>query len=192
MNFIHKIFCAVSFIALMTPGTGQAAPTLLLIGPASPVAVGAAFSLALRVDEANDLYGYQLNLHYNPVLVSVESVGEGAFLPSVGASTFVPGTVDNTNGTITYLGNSLLGSLAGATGNGVLAEFIFRALSGGVVTIGIDNALLLDSSFNTFVPAMVDASATIVPTVAVSEPQTILILLLGMCGLLLFMRRRKF
>lgn len=152
MNSVQRLLSILFLVCTLMPGSVRAIPILSLVAPAGPVAVGSTFALSLRVDDAVDLYAFQLDLRFDPALISAGAMSEGTLLASIGPTSFMPGMVDNPAGTITFIANSLIGPVPGATGDGTLVEFMFQALNGGAATFNMENVLLLDSAFNTITP----------------------------------------
>jgi hypothetical protein len=72
----------------------------ILVGSAN-VSTGAAFGLAVAASGSSDLYAFQFDLSFNPSILQLTSIIEGAFLPSVGSTAFLAGAIDNTLGTAT-------------------------------------------------------------------------------------------
>ncbi|HEX7158222.1 MAG TPA: hypothetical protein VF214_04380, partial [Edaphobacter sp.] len=84
---------------------------------------------------------------------------EGSFLPNGGSNItfFEPGTINNTAGEISLIGDV---GVSGVTGSGTLVDITFQALSTGTTNIAIlanGDLQLFDSSFN---PIVVDDSTT--------------------------------
>jgi len=179
----------VSAFALLTlcAGTLSADVLLSLHGPSSPVAVGSGFIIDVNISGVIDLASYQFDVGFNPAFASATSVLEGAFLPSVGPTLFVPGTIDNLAGTIRFNAGVLAGLGSGASGSGVLASLHFNALSGGTGTFTLLSTLLYDSVPNpidvTITNATVSAQTSTVPEPAAGW------LLAGCIGAITLIRR---
>jgi len=70
--------------------------------PSQPVASGQQFTISILVVPNTALSGLQFNLHFDPALVSIDSIEEGTLLGQNGATTyFNPGQIDNQEGTLT-------------------------------------------------------------------------------------------
>lgn len=190
MNSVQRLLSILFLVCTLMPGSVRAIPILSLVAPAGPVAVGSTFALSLRVDDAVDLYAFQLDLRFDPALISAGAMSEGTLLASIGPTSFMPGMVDNPAGTITFIANSLIGPVPGATGDGTLVEFMFQALNGGTATFNMENVLLLDSAFNTITPILVPGSVAIGAAVAVPEPSTLSLMLAWLCAAALLGRYR--
>jgi hypothetical protein len=91
------------------------------------------------------------------------SVSEGSFLPDGGANItfFEPGTIDNTAGEISNIGDV---GFSGVSGSGDLVDVTFQALTTGKTSIAIlanGDLQFFDSNFN---PIVIDDSVTTSPT----------------------------
>ncbi|MBZ5634921.1 MAG: cohesin domain-containing protein [Acidobacteriia bacterium] len=120
---------------------------LLTVGSAS-VGVGSTFSVPVTISGTSDLYAFQFDLSFDPSILQLQSVAEGPFLPSAGATFFIPATIDNVLGVASFTADSLLGPGPGAAGAGILASFNFQAFAGGTSTLSLANVILLDSNLN--------------------------------------------
>jgi len=127
-----------------------------------------------------DLYAFQFDLIFNPSVLEAVSVTEGSFLRHQGPTVFVPGTISNSAGRISLTAGSLIGPIAGASGDGPLAGITFTALANGTSNIRIGNPVLLDS---TLAPVTASLEAGVVQ-VGIPEPSTFYILWGGLAGLL--------
>lgn len=96
-------------------------------------------------------------------ILSALSVTEGSFLPN-GASNptfFEPGSIDNSTGTISFIGDV---GASGVTGSGTLVNITFQALQTGTTSIAIlanSNLQFYDSNGN---PIVIDDSVTTSPS----------------------------
>jgi hypothetical protein len=122
-------------------------PSTLDVTPGQTFAV----DIATRND-VSDLSGFQLNLGFPSTLLAATAVAEGPFLPTGGATYFLPGDIDNTGGTVSFMADSLLGDVPGVTGSGVLASITFQGMRAGTANLSLSNALLLHSNLTPVVP----------------------------------------
>lgn len=166
-------------IAMSMHATANAIPSISLASSASPVGTGNAFSLAVTATDITDLYAYQFDLRFDPGAVQVLGIAEGNFLSDLGPSNFVAGLIDNNAGSVTYVANSMVGSIFGRSGSGFLLDFQMLATGNGVTTVSLPNLLLLNSSFEELVVVSSQADIIISPT-AVSQPGTLLLLVAGL------------
>lgn len=125
--------------------TAQAA-TVRLTSAAPTVTVGSTFTITLAIEDAVDLFGWDMDLSYTPA-ANAEVLGQttGSFFG--GGDTFVEGSVDALAGVISFIGAGLSGPV-GVNGNGVLAELTFKALNVGSLGINFDRVSLVDSFGN--------------------------------------------
>ena len=121
-----------------------------LLKPVSSPSIGDTFNVNVDVANINDLYAYQLDLTFDPKLLSAVSVSEGPFLPSGGTTFFIPGTIDNAGGSVTATADALIGAISGVSGSGTLLTFQFTALGYGTSALDIANPILLDLSFQRY------------------------------------------
>jgi hypothetical protein len=158
---------------LLLPSVPLWADAIISVDPPAPsVSTGHTFSLTVDVAGVSDLYGYQLDLYFNPAILAALSVTEGSFLTAGGATIFLPGSIDNMGGTITSNADILQTAVAGVTGSGTLLIFSFQALSPGDSSVQIENLLALNSFGEGLVLDPV-ASVVTVTGAAVPEPATL-------------------
>lgn len=126
----------------------QAIP-LLSIEPATneEVTVGNNISLNISINDVTDLFAYQFDIVFDPMVLAAQSITEGAFLSKGGSTFFISGIVDNITGLINFTANSLIGAISGVDGNGILATVNFSAIAAGLSTISLSSTTLLDSTF---------------------------------------------
>jgi len=147
------------------------------ISPSSEsVSAGSLFSLSVGVTDVGDLYSYQFDLAFDPGVLSAVDITEGAFLTGGGPTFFIPGTIDNLAGTISFTGNVLLGAVPGVSGDGTLTTVQFLALAPGTSPIALSNIILLDSNLVDIPASVVDDS---VGVNAIPEPSSIALTLFG-------------
>jgi hypothetical protein len=177
--------CLILFLAFCAL-PASAAPVLSIQPSAANATVGANFSLDISIAGAVDVFGFEFDLGFNPAFFSAISITEGAFLSSNGdTTTFVPGTIDNTGGTISFTGSAINGFVPGITGGGVLATVTFNALAAVVASpLTIFNVTLLDSNLAAIagVTTQNGAVTATVPT-SVPEPSTLLCVAAALVGL---------
>ncbi len=143
-------------------------------------------NLSVDLSGITDLYAWQFTLNFDPGVLQASSVSEGAFLSTAGATFFAPGTIDNTAGTISFNGDSLLTAIAGASGSGTLLTISFNAIAAGSSALSFGDTLALDSQLNDIAVTWTNSSLVVT---AVPEPESALMLAAGM--LLVGMRLRR-
>lgn len=183
---IAAVLIALGFASSSLADSGA----VVSIAPSSSnVNVGDNFTVDVNISNVTDLYGFQFDLSLAPGVLSAVSIMEGSFLAGGGATFFIPGTIDNTAGTIALSANTLLGPGPGVGGSGTLAVLTVKGLSPGSSSIDLSDVLLLDSNLNPISFDLQAGSITVAPVVATPEPSS-LTLLFAAAGILIFLRRR--
>ena len=146
---------------------------------------GTTLGLDVRITGVVDLYAFQFSLNFNPSVLQATAVTEGPFLPTAGGTFFGPGTINNTTGIVSFAFDSLVGTIPGASGSGILAHINFATPAAGTSAITFSNVVLLNSAL---VDIPFTATGGSVTVSAVPEPAPFLLLAAGLAGLAL--RRR--
>src|SRR5712691_433538 len=140
------------------------AGTIDIQPPALTVFKGQTFSVNVHVTAITDLYAFQFDLGFAPgILQATGVITEGSFLPGGGATFFLPGSIDNVAGTISFTADSLLGPTPGVTGTGTIATVQFTAIQYGISPMNLSNVALLDSTFSDIVAGSTNGSVAVVP-----------------------------
>jgi hypothetical protein len=168
----------ISFSLLLWAATLPA--SILSIQPVLLTASeGDSVNLNVEISNVLDLYAFQFDILFNPMVLSATSVVEGSFLPTGGTTQYIAGSIDNIGGSISSTGDTLTGAIPGVNGGGALATVQFETVKNGISSISLTNIILLDSSLNnvdfTVADGSVDVSGTTVP-----EPGTWWLLGLGL------------
>jgi hypothetical protein len=168
------LFATIFFTPL--PVFGDA--TVSIQPPAFSLGVGSSFDVFVGISGVTDLYAFQFDLSFDPAILSAASVSEGPFLPGGGSTLFLPGTIDNSGGTISFTADAFLGPGPGVSGSGTLADISFQALGPGTSLIDLSNVILLDSNLGEIAEFTTTSGSVTVP-----EPSTILLISMGMVAL---------
>jgi hypothetical protein len=182
MNMFNLRAAALSvgiFLAL-----GLSSPTfadaILSIDPvSSTVSTGNTFAVDVNISGVTDLYDYEFDLDFNPAVIQASNVLEGAFLNGGGSTFFIPGTIDNTGGKVTFNADTLLTAISGVSGSGTLVVLDFIAIAAGTSDLTIPNNadLLLQDSTGALISTTQTAGLVAVQgTTAVPEPSVLVLL----------------
>ncbi len=107
-----------------------------------------AFSLDIEVENVDNLGGFQFTLHFDPVIIQVQSIKLGPFLGSTGRSTAaLPAVIDNAAGFVTF-GGYTFGDQPGASGSGVIARVYFQPIDVGATALTWSDDILSDVQGN--------------------------------------------
>jgi hypothetical protein len=146
----------VSINALVSPSFQEATVAALRISPSSITEeAGQSFIIHVTISNVSDLYGWEFRLAWNSSLLEATSVLEGAFLKA-GGETFFPGPIVNNTAGHMLVDCTLLGSIPGVSGNGVLAVITFFVENLGECLLDLYGTILINSTENSIVHMTVD------------------------------------
>jgi hypothetical protein len=134
-------------IALAIFGTTtMASPstTVYVSPPTTTATVGQTITIYIAVSDVNNLWGWQAGMTFNPSVIECLSFEEGSFLKQGNTTLWQPGTIDNTNGIITYYGCTLTAGSTPVNGNGNLAIVKFRCKNAGNSALHLTDVILVD------------------------------------------------
>lgn len=178
----------VGGFAFDSPPAG-AIPIVSIQTSDSTPTVGNSFNVSVDITSVTDLFAFQFDITFDPTILAASTSSEGAFLPTGGATIFIPGTIDNTMGTVTFIADSLIGSILGVDGSGALATLIFHALGPGTSSVDLLNVTLLDSALADISATAVGGAVSVIN--AVPEPSSLFLIGLGVFVLAAARRRRQ-
>jgi general secretion pathway protein D len=101
-------------------------------------------TIALIIENANDVASAPLQVSFDPKVVKLNDVGRGDFFTSDGQIPVFTKNIQNDAGAAAVNLNRLPGT-PGASGSGVLANFIFQAVAKGTTTVTIPNLTVRNS-----------------------------------------------
>lgn len=147
-QLLNRLGAFFALIMIATwPLVSSATPILSIDPPSQEANVGATFSLDVSVANVTDLFAYEFAVAFDPSVLAAQSITEGVFLSSGGSTFFIPGTIDNVGGLISFNANSLIGAISGVNGSGVLAQVNFSTIGVGSSPVNLSGVTLLDSAF---------------------------------------------
>jgi len=127
----------VTFVADANPGSDAIA---LSLADSSATE----FTLALTAVGVTDLYGFAVDLTFDPAVVAFDSFEAGAFLDNPGGSVTTQ-VAENPAGTL-VIGQTRVGAFPGVSGDGTLLTLHFTTLVAGTSPFAPANASAFDST----------------------------------------------
>ena len=166
MKTTSPLFAATLLLAAMAT---CARADISIVAPTLPNAnVGTLVSAPVSMSNVSDLYAWQFDLSFDPIILQLTSIQEGPLLGSGGGPTvFIPGAIDNTAGTAVFTLDTLVGPVPGVSTNGIAVFFNFDPINTGTSPLDLSNVVLLDSSLNDIPFTVTNGS---VDVAAVPEP----------------------
>jgi hypothetical protein len=182
-------------------GPADAGPVLSIEPALTSVTAGDVVTVEVRVADVSALYGAEVRLAYDPVVLAVQDVDPatsgmqiafGELLPAAQRTSLVI-AVDEARGEV-HLAAALTGEVSGIDGGGVLARLVFRALAPGGSDVRVVGAELRDDAYPTSnliavsvnngqidvrpvptegPPAVPTPEPTLTPTAAAAEPTNV-------------------
>ena len=182
---------AAAFVASIFSSPVFAYQTALSVNPtSSSVSVGNSVTLDVNVSNVTNLYAFQFDLSFAPGTLSSVSIVEGSFLPTVGATFFIPGTIDNVGGAIASTADTLLGPGPSVNGSGTLAILTLTGLAPGTSSIGLSNVTLLNSSLSPISARLQNGSVKVSGMSPTPEPNSSVLFITGISLLASVLLRR--
>lgn len=107
--------------------------------------LGQTFTIEVKISDAQNIYGWEFKLKWNPNLLDITKVAEGDFLKRAGGTFFTTNTSRATEGII-VVDCTLLFSVPGVDGNGTLATIEFYSKVQGECLLELEETILVDES----------------------------------------------
>jgi len=177
MFVILFLICTATGGLGVSVGATSSMPRIFVDPPTSTVLVGQTFGISVSVVNITDddsLYGWEMELTFDPTVLKALSVTEGPFLKKAGDTFWIPPQIDNAAGTV-KAGSMLIFPFPpkGAVGDGTLATIAFKALSGGITALGLKYTSL--STIKADIPSPIvhtkaDGEVTAVPVADANGP----------------------
>jgi len=167
---MHKtIQCLTLILAACLPLA--AAPVLSFQPGSAALAVGQAVWVDVFLTGGVDIYAYEINVGFDPAVAFAVDQLDGDYLNSGGSTFLVPGTIDNSAGTITFISGTLVGAVPGVSGDGLIARIQFKGMAPGISALTLLNVTLLDSTLFSVAADFKTGSLEVAPAV-IPEPAT--------------------
>jgi len=140
---LSRMLGAAGLFAILAAAPVAADPTLSVQPEVSKPAAGQSFSVDIVVDAVTNAYAFQFDVTFDPSLLRLTSVTNGAVLPGANFS----GGIDG-DGSVRFVYNLLTGPVPGVTGGGSLARLTFETFPDrfGTSAIQVGNVILLDAA----------------------------------------------
>jgi hypothetical protein len=113
-------------------------------------------------------------------------IAAGLTMSNAGPTFFIPGTIGK--GIIAFTADTLIGPGPGADGSGTLAIVDFSSLKPGISSINLSNVILLNPSGNDISFSLSNGKVVVGNVSTVPEPQSLYLLFIGFCGIILVLR----
>lgn len=135
-------------LAAALPRLVEAAPPVLHISPVNNTAEpDSTFSIDLTVSgvvavedgKKRSLYGWEVQIKFDPAIIKAVSASEGPFLKAVKDTVALTPEINNVTGTVRF-GASFMPPYpeTGAVGDGTLASMVFKAVGRGTTSLHFD------------------------------------------------------
>jgi hypothetical protein len=152
-------------LTIFLPSPALAAGPAAVAVVASPQSVGPGqqFTVSLNVQPNNAIAGMQLNLSFDPSLVTVTGVVEGNLLSQGGLTTyFMPGQTNNSAGTVSNIAGVITGAGQTVSTAGTFAAIAMTAKSAaGTSPIRISGAVVGNANGQPISVTVSDSQVTI-------------------------------
>ncbi len=116
-------------------------------GPKTVKSVGATFTVHVRIDNGSNVFAIPFDINYDPNILEVTGLREGAYLKKGGGQTTFLNSVDKARGKIT-VGLTRLGRIGGVSGSGSIMSVDFKALRRGTASLSFTNGKPMDGELN--------------------------------------------
>ncbi len=124
--------------------------------------VGQSFTIEVRISNAENIYGWEFMLKWNPNLLDVIKVSEGDFLKRGGGTFFTTNRSGEAGGLI-IVDCTLLSNVPGVDGDGTLATIEFYAKVQGKCILELKETILVDESERPVLHTVGNGEVTVKP-----------------------------
>ncbi len=163
------VFLVISLFYIY--GSSAATTTISASVDNNPTSIGQTFIMSINVVGAQNLWGWNVNVTWNPAVVNATKDAKGPFLGSNGDSdSFMGGTIDNVNGVIKGGPSQVLLTSGSVSGDGVLGKITFVVVGSGSANINLGNIRILDPTVPTHADEVFTQGAPLTITISSSTP----------------------
>jgi hypothetical protein len=170
-------------------------PTIVSILPESYTVpdIGLTFTLNISIQNVNNLYAWEITLHYPNDILNGTTITEGPFLktgnqPTIFSIIEFNDTYSNTHGRLIAFCSRLKPDTPGISGNGTLATITFKSKStNGPKTIHLENVKLLDPNLNEIPCTTADSQIKVIP----EHPTTIIPIIITTTTMIAIIIKRR-
>jgi hypothetical protein len=116
-------------------------------GPKTVKSVGETFTVQVKIDNGSNVFAIPFDINYDPNILEVTGLREGAYLKKGGGQTTFLNSIDKARGKIT-VGLTRLGRIGGVSGSGAVMSVDFKALRRGTASLSFTNGKPMDAGLN--------------------------------------------
>jgi hypothetical protein len=161
-----QLLLLLFLLALPFRAAQAQAQTVLSVSPSSTtLQAGQSATLAVRITDVQNLYAYDITLHYDPSIIEVTSIDNGSFLNGGFTAAQI---LDKTAGTA-QLAFTSIPPFNAQSGSGELATFKLKAKAGGSARISIENIQLMRKDATAISATSTSGQVTVSGGAAVTE-----------------------
>ena len=132
---------------------------------------GDEFTLNIEISNVADLYGFQIDIRYDPGVLEFIAANEGNFLNNNSEiDTFWIPPNSLTTGLIDNIACIRKGQVSGANGDGILVTITFKAIEGGLSEIILQNVILINSNSGHISFTISNGEVLVHPTITLISP----------------------
>lgn len=146
---IFLVIMQIVVLSNVNPVSGVLVARLYVDPYLSVATVGTTFNVTIKIEDARDVYGWQIAMSFNPNVLEATNVAIGNFLATQPQGTFAPPSVlNNTQGWV-GIGETSLGRYPGVDGSGSLATVTFNVKADGESYLNITDPIPVTPTYNT-------------------------------------------
>jgi len=181
----------ISCLALFITSPVFAVPIVSIQPSTQTVLTSEDFTFDIVISDVFNLSGWNIDINYDPSVISFNSITEGPFLSNYGTYTTIFGS--STPAANTVRGVDMIFDFfnpgASVSGSGVLATLSFTGFTQGITPLTLSNVTLTDPGASLIFCTL--ESGNVAVNNPVPEPSTILLLAIGLMGIVVIKKKRS-